>query len=291
MAFDDPRARAQVAAFRHGLERLGWAEGRTARFDIRFATTPEQVLAHARELIARQPDVVLAGTTPPAAALQRESRTVPIVFAAVADPIGAGLVASLARPGANLTGLLSYENGLTGKWLAMLKEMEPRLERVALVANPKTSPYDYFLRAARAAAPSLGIEIISGRIESEADIKETLTSLARMTHCGLVITPDTTTIAHRNLIIAVTAAYRLPAIYFSRYWVSSGGLMSYGIDLVDQYAQAAAYVDRILRGASASQLPVQTPTKFETAINLRTAKALGLTVPGVLLVAADEVIE
>jgi putative ABC transport system substrate-binding protein len=291
MAFDDPRARAQVAAFRHGLERLGWAEGRTARFDIRFATTPEQVLTHARELIARQPDVVLAGTTPPAAALQRESRTIPIVFAAVADPIGAGLVASLARPGANLTGLLSYENGLTGKWLAMLKEMEPRLERVALVANPKTSPYDYFLRAARAAAPSLGIEIISGRIESEADIKETLTSLARMTHCGLVITPDTTTIAHRNLIIAVTAAYRLPAIYFSRYWVSSGGLMSYGIDLVDQYAQAAAYVDRILRGASASQLPVQTPTKFETAINLRTAKALGLTVPGVLLVAADEVIE
>ena len=291
MPFDGPRAHAQLAAFRRGLEGLGWSEGRNARFDVRFATSAEQIRALAQELIALQPDVILAGTTPPAIALQRESRTIPIVFAAVADPIGAGLVASLARPGGNLTGLLSFEDSLTGKWITMLKEIAPHLERIAFMANPKTSPHDYFLRAARSMASSLAIEVVSSPIESVADIEETMESLTRMTKCGLVITPDTTTFSHHDRIIALAARHRLPTVYFGRVWVSVGGLMSYGIDLVIQFGEAAAYVDRILRGAKAADLPVQTPTRFETAINLKTAKSLGLTVPRVLLVAADEVIE
>jgi putative ABC transport system substrate-binding protein len=210
---------------------------------------------------------------------------------AVADPIGAGLVANLARPGANLTGALSYEDTITGKWLAMLKEIAPRLERVALVANPKTSPYDYFLRAARIVAPSLAIEIVSSPVETRDNIEETIASLARMMNCGFVITPDTTTTTHLDLIIALAARHRVPAVYYERAFVSAGGLMSYGIDFAAHYRQAAAFVDRILRGAKPTDLPVQAPTKYETVLNLKAAKALGLTVPPGLLVAADEVIE
>jgi putative tryptophan/tyrosine transport system substrate-binding protein len=279
-----------LAAFQRGLELVGWSEGRNAQIDVRFAT-PEQAHVRAQELVALQPDVILACTTPAALALQRASRTIPIIFVAVADPIGAGLVANLARPGANLTGALSYEDTITGKWLAMLKEIAPRLERVALVANPKTSPYDYFLRAARIVAPSLAIEIVSKPIESGEDIDETIASLARMMSCGFVITPDTTTSAHLDLIIALAARYRVPAVYFDRTFVSAGGLLSYGIDFAAHYRQAAAYVDRILRGTKPADLPVQAPTKYETVLNLKAAKTLGLTVPPGLLVAADEVIE
>jgi putative tryptophan/tyrosine transport system substrate-binding protein len=287
---NSPRIKEYLAAFQRELELAGWSEGRNAQIDVRFAT-PEQAYPRAQELVALQPDVILACTPPAALAVQRASRTIPITFVAVSDPIGAGLVANLARPGANLTGVLSFEDTITGKWLAMLKEIAPRLERVALVANPKTSPYDYFLRAARMVAPSLAIEIVSKPIESGEDIEETIASLARMMSCGFVITPDTTTSAHLDLIIALAARYRVPAVYFDRTFVSAGGLLSYGIDFAAHYRQAAAYVDRILRGTKPADLPVQAPTKYETVLNLKAAKTLGLTVPPGLLVAADEVIE
>jgi putative ABC transport system substrate-binding protein len=285
-----PKLKEYLAAFQRGLELAGWSEGRNAQIDIRFAT-PEQAYAGAQEVVALQPDVILACTTPAALAVQRATRTVPIIFVAVSDPIGPGLVATLARPGANLTGLLSFEDTITGKWLALLKEIAPRLERVALVANPKTSPYDYFLRAARIVAPSLAIEIVATPVASNDDIEETIASLARMMNCGFVITPDTTTITYLDLITALAARYRVPAVYFERDFVSAGGLLSYSIDFAAHYQEAAAYVDRILRGAKPSDLPVQAPTKYETVINLKAANALGLTVPPGLLVAADEVID
>ena len=285
-----PKLKEYLVAFQRGLELAGWSEGRNAQIDVRIAT-PEQAHVRAEELVALQPDVILACTTPAALAVQRATRTIPIIFVAVSDPIGPGLVANLARPGANLTGVLSFEDTITGKWLAMLKEIAPHLERVALVANPKTSPYDYFLRAARMVAPSLAIEIVSKPIESGDDIEETIASLARMMNCGFVITPDTTTIAYLDLIIALAARYRVPAVYFERDFVSAGGLLSYGIDFAAHYREAAAYVDRILRGTRPADLPVQAPTKYETVLNLKAAKALGLTVPPGLLVAADEVIE
>jgi putative tryptophan/tyrosine transport system substrate-binding protein len=268
---------------------VGWSEGRNSQIDIRFAT-PEQAHVRAQELVALQPDVILARTTPAALALQRASRTIPTIFVSVADPIGAGLVASLARPGANLTGLLSYEDTIVGKWLAMLKEIAPHLERVALVANPKTTQYDYFLRASRIVAPSLAIEIVSRPIQSKDDIEEAITSLTRM-NGGFVISPDTTTKTHLDLIVALAAQHRVPAVYYDRAFVSAGGLMSYGIDFAAHYRQAAAYVDRILRGTKPADLPVEAPTKYETVLNVKAAKAVGLTIPPGLLVAADEVIE
>jgi putative ABC transport system substrate-binding protein len=285
-----PLLKEYLAAFRSGLELAGWSDGRNAQIDVRF-DTPEQVHVRAQELVALQPDVILACTTPAALAVQHASRTIPIVFVAVSDPIGAGLVANLARPGANLTGVFSFEDTITGKWLAMLKEIAPHLERVALVANPKTSPYDYYLRAARMIAPSLAIEIVPKPIESADDIEQTIASLARMTNCGLVITPDTTTLTHLDLVVVLSAQHRVAAVYYDKRFVSGGGLLSYGIDFAAHYRQAAAYVDRILRGAKPADLPVQAPTKFETALNLKTANALGLAVPPGLLVAADEVIE
>jgi putative ABC transport system substrate-binding protein len=288
---NNPIGRAIFAAFLHEFELAGWSEGRNVLIDVRFATSPEQLPVRARELVALKPDVILASTTVAAIALQRESRAIPIVFEAVSDPVGAGLVTNLARPGANITGLLTYEDTLAGKWLAMLKEVAPRLERVALVANPKTSPFDYFVRAARMVAPSLAVEIISSPVESGLDIEKAIASLAGMMNCGFALTPDSTTFTHLDLIIALAARHRVPAVYFEKRFVSAGGLMSYGVDLAAHFGQAAAYVDRILRGAKPADLPVQAPTKFEAAINLKTAKALGLAVPPELLLTADEVIE
>jgi putative ABC transport system substrate-binding protein len=291
-AENDLEMKARLAGFRQGLERLGWSEGRNVRIDYRFApagTGHAQALA--KELVALQPDVIFAHSTPVAAALKSESRVVPIVFVSVSDPIGSGFIASLARPGGNLTGLLLYEDGMTGKWFAMLKEIAPRVARVALVANPKTTNYEYFLRSAKAVAPSLAIDLVPSPIENAADIERVIEAFARAANGGLVVLPDNTAITHRDLIIALAARHRLPAVYFNRLFVAAGGLMSYGTDLVDTFRQAASYVDRILRGAKPADLPVQTPTKYETTLNLKTAKALDLTVPPGLLVAADEVIE
>jgi len=292
LAADDPQMKARFGAFRQGLERLGWSEGRNVRMETRFGLIgAEQIQARAKELLALQPDVILANAPPVIRVLQQMNLTVPIVFVAVSDPIGAGLIASLARPGGNFTGLQNFEGSITGKWLAMLKEIEPRLTRAAVVGNPQTTDFDYFLRASQAAAPSLAIDIVPLGAESAADMERAIDSFARVAHGGLILPPDGTTILHRNVIIALAARHRLPAVYALRFFVTDGGLMSYSTDLPDQYRRAAAYVDRILRGDKPADLSVQAPTKYETVINLKTAKALGLTVPPGLLVAADEVIE
>jgi putative ABC transport system substrate-binding protein len=290
-AADDPRVREHLAGLRDGLARLGWVDGSTIHIDYRFAGgNSDQFSVLAKELISLHPEVIFAQSTPVAATLQRETRTIAIVFVEVSDPIGSGFIASLARPGGNLTGMIQYEPGITGKWLAMLKEIAPSLARVALLANPKGTAYDYFLRNAAAAAPSLAIEIISSRVDSVVDIERSISSLSRQGNGGLVLPPESFTNVNRKAIIGLAAEHRLPAVYAWRYFVTDGGLMSYGIDLADVYRQSASYVDRILRGAKPADIPVQVPTKYETALNL-TAKALGLAVPAALLVSADEVIE
>jgi putative ABC transport system substrate-binding protein len=291
LAENDPEMKERLAGFRQGLEKLGWSEGRNVRIDYRFAPAGTQAHLLARELVALQPDVILSQSTPATAALKPETRTIPIVFAGVADPIGSGFVASLSRPGGNLTGLLQYEEGITGKWLAMLKEIAPNLRRAALLANPRTAAFDYFLRSAKALAPSLAIEVVPMPIGNLNDIERSIEGFARQPNGGLVLPPDTTTVVHRDLFITLAARHRLPAVYALRVFVAAGGLMYYGTDFVELYRQAASYVDRILRGAKPADLPVQLPTKFETVVNLKTAKALGLTVPPGLLVAADAVIE
>ena len=291
-AEDDPETQARLAAFRQRLEKRGWTEGRNVHIETRFAGSDSSKYEPlAKELVATQPDVILAHTTRVAAALQRESRVIPIVFVNVSDPIGSGFVASLARPGENFTGVLQYEASVVGKWLAMLKEIEPRLERVAFVANPKTTPYDYFLHAAEAAAPALSVKMVSSPVATAANIEQAIESFAGTPNGGLLLPPDGTTILHRDLLIALAARHKLPAVYAFDFFVVAGGLMSYGIDQDDNFRLAASYVDRILRGDKPADLPVQAPTKFETTVNLRAAKAIDLTIPPGLLVAADEVIE
>ena len=290
LAEDDPESKARLEAFRQGLELLGWSEGRNIRIDIRFAGgRAEPIQSLAKELVAMQPDVIVGQGMPNAAALQRESRTIPIVFFAVGDPLGGGLVASLARPGGNLTGLQLFEPSISGKWLTMLKEIAPRLERVAFLFNPKISVY--WVQVVEDIARSLAIELVPTPVGNAADIERAIESFALIPNGGLLLPPDSTTIVHRDLIIALAAWHRLPAVYSDRTFVVAGGLMSYGIERIDHHRQAASYVDRILRGTNPADLPVQAPTKYETVLNLRTAKALGLTVPAGLLVAADEVIE
>lgn len=289
---NDPERTKQFARFKERLASLGWEEGRTVHIDYRFAAAHgDQFQALAKELVALQPDVVLAVSTPAIAAIQRETRTIPIVFLGTSDPIGSGFVASLAQPGGNLTGLMLYEVGIAGKWLGMLKEIAPNLKRAALVANPKTTAYDYFVRNAETAAPSVGIEVVPNPITNAADIEHSIDMFAQVPNGGLLMVTDGTTIVYRELVIALAARHRLPAVYGLRLFVTAGGLMSYSTDLDDQFERVASYVDRVLRGAKPPDLPVQTPTKYVTTINLKTAKALGLTVPPGLLVAADEVIE
>jgi putative ABC transport system substrate-binding protein len=293
-AADNPINEPAFTAFRHALEQLGWSEDRNVDIDYRFAGgSSDRFLPLAQELIASQPDVILTTGTPITATLQRETRAIPIVFLSVSDPIGAGFVASLARPGGNITGVLYYEAGVIGKWLAMLKEIAPRVTRAALVGNPKTTPFHYFQRAAEAAASSLAIELVPATIEnSEADIERVIKSFAA-TNSGLVVLPDTTTSIRRDLIIALAARNHLPAVYPERRFILSGGLLAYTIHdgVREPIRTAATYIDRILRGAKPADLPVQAPTKYETILNLKTAKSLGIEVPSSLLVRADEVIE
>jgi len=291
-AADDPATRAALSEFRQALGQLGWSEDRNVDIDYRFAGgSSDRFLPLAQELIASRPDVILASGTPITATLQRETRAIPIVFTSVSDPIGAGFVASLARPEGNITGVLLYEAGIIGKWLAMLKEIAPHVTRAALVGNPKTTPFHYFQRSAEAAASSLDIEIVPATIEnSEADIERVIESFAATANGGLVVLPDTTTSIRRDLIIALAARNHLPAVYPERRFVVSGGLLAYSIYPLDPIRLAATYVDRILRGAKPADLPVQLPTKYETILNLKTAKSLGIEVPLSLLVRA-EVIE
>jgi putative ABC transport system substrate-binding protein len=282
-----------IKAFQQELEKHGWSENRNIHIDYRAAPAGAHVQTLAKELVASQPEVIFALSRPVTAALQKETHTIPIVFTYVIDPIGAGFIASLAHPGGNLTGIMAYEQDMVGKWLAMLKEIAPQTARVSILGNPKTAVYyDYLLHGAEAAAPSLGIEVIPSRIENDAaDIERAIAAVASMPNGAMVLLPESTIAVNSNLIITLAARYRVPAVYNFKYMVRAGGLMSYGIDAADHYRQAALYVDRILRGAKPSDLPVQTPTKYETALNRKTANALGLTPPAGLIVAADEVIE
>ena len=291
-AKDDPETEERLAGFRQGLAKPGWVEGRNIQIDYRFAAgRGDQFPVLAKELVAMQPDVILGHTPGATVALQRETRTIPIVFVNVSDPIGMGFIATLPRPGGNLTGVLHYEATIVGKWLAMLKEIAPRLTRAALLANPKVTSYQYFLRSAEATAPALGIDLTDSPVQTVADIERAIEALARSPDNGLILPPDATTVGHRDLIVALAARHRLPAVYALKTFVAAGGLMSYGTDQNDLFRLAASYVDRILRGDKPGDLPVQAPTRFETTVNLKTAKALGLDVPPHLLVAADEVIE
>jgi putative tryptophan/tyrosine transport system substrate-binding protein len=291
---NDPELQKWIAALRRGLEKLGWSEGRNIQLDYRFAPAGARAPALAKELLALHPDVILAFSTPVAAAFQRETRTVPIVFIGIADAVAQGFVHSLARPEGNLTGLTMYEASVSGKYLSMLKEIEPQVTHIAFMANPKTAPYhEVYLQGAKLAAPSLGVEAVFIPIENDAaNIERAITAFALdVPKGGMVVVGDSTTNVHRDLIISLTARHRLPAVYWNTFFVAAGGLMSYAVDWVNEFGQAAYYVDRILRGAKPADLPVQAATKFVTALNIKTAKALGLTVPAGLLVAADEVIE
>lgn len=288
-SIDDP----DLKTFRRELEKRGWSESRNIHIEYRYAPAGAQVQTLAKELVAMHPDVIFSVSRPTTAALQKETRTIPIVFAYVIDPIGAGFIASLARPGGNFTGLMAYDPSAVGKWLGMLKEIAPQTARVALLGNPKTAVYfDYLLGAAQAIAPSLSIEAVPSHIENDAaDIERAIAAIASIPNSGMIVLPESTTTVNRDLIIALAARNHIPAVYNFKFQVRAGGLMSYGIVAADHYRQAAFYVDRILRGAKPAELPVQTPAKYEIALNLKTAKALGLTVPAGLLVAADEVIE
>jgi putative tryptophan/tyrosine transport system substrate-binding protein len=288
----DPETKTRLMAFRAGLAKRGWSDGGNIRIDYRFAAgKTDQYTSLAKELLSLQPDVVLAHTTASTAALQQESRAIPIVFANVSDPIGSGFVSSLARPGGNITGVLHYEPGIFGKQLALLKEIAPNLAYAVLLANRKTTPFDYFKRSLEASAASLAIELVPTHVETAADIERAVEVASRKPNAGLILPPDATTVAHRDLIIALAARYRLPAVYPFGFFVEAGGLLSYGTDQLEIFRLAAFYIDRTLRGDKPTELPVQAPTKFETTVNLKTAKTLGLSVPPRLLVAADEVIE
>jgi putative ABC transport system substrate-binding protein len=290
----DGEGQARIAAFREALEKLGWAEGRNIRIDTRWAT-PDDVVSRQRfvkELIALRPDLVLSHGTPATAALLQQTRTIPIVFAGVSDPVGSGFVASFPRPGGNVTGFNNMEPTMASKWLELLKEIAPRVNRVALLFNPATAPYvEYWLSPFKAAAASFTLEPIAAPVRNTSELETVVAAQAREPNGGLIVMPDTFTSGHRAEIAALAARYRLPAMYPFRFFAEVGGLLSYGNDLTNDFRRAATYADRILKGENPSELPVQLPNKFELVINLKAAKALGLTVPPALLATADEVIE
>jgi putative tryptophan/tyrosine transport system substrate-binding protein len=288
---NDPGMKPRLIALQQELENLGWVEGRNLRTDHRYAPAGARVEELAKELVALQPDVILAHTVSVALALERQTRAIPIVFVSVGDPFGAGLIASLARPGGNVTGFMTFEATISGKWVAMLNEVAPHLTRAMFLGDPKVGTYDYYRLGAEDAARALHMELVPAPIESVSDIERSIEVFAREPDGAMVVPPDLTTASLGNVIVELAAQQRLPAVYAFSYLVTAGGLMSYGTDRVAEMRQAASYVDRILRGAAPSDLPVQTPTKFETAVNLKTAKALGLTIPPTLLARADEVIE
>ena len=293
-AESDPEAQAFVAAFREALQKLGWTEGRNVRIDTRWGTLrdAEARQRFAKELVALQPDLILTQSTPITAALVQQTRTIPIIFANAADPVGSGFVASFARPGGNVTGFISMEPTMAGKWLELLKEVAPRVARVAFLFNPATATYaEYYLKPFKAAAPSFAVEASAAPVRDRPELESVFAAHAREPNGGLVVMPDIFTTVHRAEITALAARYRLPAVYPFRYFTELGGLLSYGNDRLDSYRRAATYADRILKGAKPSELPVQAPVKFELVINLKTAKALGLDVPVHLQQRADEVIE
>jgi ABC-type uncharacterized transport system substrate-binding protein len=288
----DPEGRARLAAFQQGLQQLGWSDGRNIQIDIRWGEDNiDRERKLAAELVALAPDVILASGTVSVTALQPISGTVPVVFAVVTDPVGAGFVDNLARPGGNLTGFMIYEYSLAGKWLELLKQIAPGVTRVVVLRDPTNPSGIAVFAAIRAMASSLGVQVNPVGIHDAGEIERALAALAGSGNGGLIVTPNASGSVQRDLIITLAARYKLPAIYPFRYLAAGGGLMSYGTDLVDQFRLAAGYVDRILKGERPGDLPVQAPTKYQMVINLKTAKALGLNVPNSLIGLADDVIE
>ena len=292
LAPSDPEAQLRVRAFEAGLRDLGWSEGRNLRIDYRWAPGDAGALrAQAAELIRSTPDLILAHSTPVLAALRQDGLALPIVFVQVTDPVGGGFVPNFTRPGGHVTGFTSFEFTIGSKWLEALKQIAPRVTRVLALLHVETLANAGFLRAAQSAASSLGVTLTAARVHNATEIETAMMALSAEVNCGLMVMPHPVTTTNRAVILKLAAQYRLPAVYPIRYFVAEGGLMSYGIDLVDLYRRAATYVDRILRGAQPRDLPVQAPSKFEMVINLKTAKALGLDVPLQLQELADDVIE
>jgi putative ABC transport system substrate-binding protein len=290
----DSEAQANIAAFREGLEKLGWVEDRNIRFDTRWAT-PEDAEARqrfAKELVALQPDLILSHTTPTTAALLEQTRTIPIIFANVSDPIGSGFVASFRQPGGNVTGFNVSEPTLAGKLVELLKEIAPRVARVAMLFNPATATYaEYWLNPFKASAASFAVVAIEARVRDRSELESVFAAQAREPNGGLIVMSDSFALAHSVEITSLAARYRLPVVYPYRLFVGVGGLLSYGVDLTDCFRRAATYADRVLKGTKPNELPVQAPVKFELIINIKTAKALGLDVPAHLQQLADELIE
>jgi len=288
----DPEGQANLAAFLNTLQGLGWTAGRNVRFEVRWmGDDAGRLKAYAAELVALAPEVIFCSTTPVVAEMSRLTRTIPIVFAQVADPVNVGFVTSMARPGGNITGFSLYEAAIGGKWLEILKEIAPRVSRVAVMLLPQIASYVAMLRAAEAAAASLAIKVSEAGVHDAREIEHAITAFASDPEGGLIVCPSPITNGNHALIAELAARHHLPGVYPHRYYASSGGLVSYGHNLTDEYRRAASYVDRILKGEKPGDLPIQQPTKFELVINRTTAKALGLDIPTTLLATADEVIE
>jgi putative tryptophan/tyrosine transport system substrate-binding protein len=288
----DPETQARLIAFRVGLEQLGWLEGRNVRFEYRWpAGNTELMKVYAAELVAATPDLILTGLTPGVKALRSETHSIPIIFANIADPVGSGLIPSLAKPEGNVTGFTAVEYAIVGKWLELLKEMAPRVERVALIGNPDVIFAKSFMQSLEAIAPSFGVSAVAIEARNAKDIELALETFALSPNGGLLVVPEFTATLHRNHIFNLAARHRLPAVYPFRYYAVDGGLASYGPDQIEQYRRAAGYADRILRGTKPADLPVQAPSKFDLVFNLKTARALGLEIAPTLLARADEVIE
>jgi putative ABC transport system substrate-binding protein len=290
----DTEAQSQMAALRDALEKLGLAVGRSIQIDERWTAGDFGMLRRAaKQLVTLRPDVIISRSTAATAAILYETRTRPVVFLFIADPVGDGFVVSMARPGGHATGFTDAPAAVAGKWLELLKEIVPSIRRVAVLFGTGTAPSDglYYLRSVRAAAHSKHVNVISIRVKSAGEIEQDVSGFAREPHGALIVTPDLTTTFYRRAIVSTTLRHRLPAMYPFRYVAAEGGLISYGLDVADQYRGAAGYVDRILKGAKPRELPVQAPTKYELAINLKTARAIGIDVPAQLLARADEVIE
>ena len=289
---DNPEGQERLAAFLETLQQLGWTDGHNLRTDIRWAQgDADSVGRYAKELVALEPDVILTSGTAPVAPLLRATRIVPIVFASATDPVGAGFVESLARPGGNATGFMQFEYSLSGKLLELLKEIAPRVARAAVLRDATITSGIGQFAVIQSVAPSLGTEVSAVNLRDAAEIERTVTAFARLGNGGLIVTSSALSVLHRQLIVALAARHKLPAVYYRRLFVTDGGLISYGSDVVSLYRLAAGYVDRILKGEKPADLPVQASTKFELVINLKTAKALGIEMPASVLARADEVIE
>jgi ABC-type uncharacterized transport system substrate-binding protein len=292
LAADDPEGQTRLAAFAQGLQQSGWTIGRNVQIDTRWAAgDAERFRRYAAELVALAPDVILAVGAAAAGPLQQATRTVPIVFTVVSDPVGAGYIDSLARPGGNATGFTNFEYGISGKWLELLKQIAPSVTRAAILRDPAIASGTGQWGAIQAVAPWVGVEVIPVNMRDTGEIERSVAAVARSARSGLIVTGSALASIHRERIITLAARHKLPAVYYERFFVTAGGLIAYGPDFIDLYRRAAGYVDRVLKGEKPADMPVQAPTKYELAINLKTAKALGLEVPATLLARADEVIE